>query len=128
MKFMALESWYHNGQLHEASAQQPHVFEFPKDEIPSRRWWPLDKEARAALEKYQKEKADKGIKIDIRPIPDLALPVSAEVIEPSEKVDPDALPPDLFAAKKMTAVPTPSMSEVQREPARPSDTEPTKRK
>jgi hypothetical protein len=50
---MAIEPWYYNGNYYPASAEAPHVFNYPDEEVPNHKWYPLDKKAHAALIKLR---------------------------------------------------------------------------
>jgi len=125
MRFMALENFFYNGVLHEAGPAQPKIFDFPDDEVPSRRWRPLDAKARKALEKLRDDvKARSGNTIRIFNIPEEMQASKAEVVEKVKKappVDPEALP--AVTIKALTPKGAEKIEKIEKG-ARPSDSEP----
>lgn len=122
MRFMALSNFVHGGVLHEATPQQPKIFEFPADEIPSITWRPMDDEAAVALE----ERADviekkTGRRPRVYPVPkELIVPPTPETLEKSKKSDPNALP----AATVAALTPKATVGKLEKG-KRPSDGEPS---
>ena len=134
MKFLAIEPFFFNGQYYPAASDAPLAFNFPKDEVPNVRWYPMDQEALASLELLQKTILAYGNKCVIHRIPQGVKPPDYIWIEAPAKVDPDALPPGIKLDGRPDSPEQFTMSEIQAankgmipRPGRPSDTEPTKR-
>jgi len=140
MRFMAIEPFFFDIQYYDASPEKPLVFEYPKNpdtgefEVPNVKWYPIDQEAKEALEKLRdKIAADLQAK---SPIMIHGIPVGVELpkpilIPPREKSSPDMLPIGLL--KKIPDRNEFSMSDIQNQSKgvipqpRPSDREPPKR-
>lgn len=113
MKFMATEPWYYNNVYYPASNSNPHVFEFPDDDTPSIKWWPLDK---CSAEKLAEIKSRKNLTVRLNPIPNVEIGSHLEVI-PSPKGSVAAIPLPLGLKIKVSSKPSVEM-------ARPSDSDP----
>ena len=137
MRFMAIEPFFFDIQYYDASPQKPLVFDYPKNpdtgefEVPNIKWYPVDQEAKAALEHLRDSLQTIGMKAIIHGIPaGVELP-RAVVIPPREKSNMDSLPigllrkvPDVteFTMKEMQELSKGAIPQV-----RPSDREPPKR-
>jgi hypothetical protein len=131
MKFLTVKAWIDShGNHHEASPAQPHIFEFPKGEVPSITWFPLDKEAEKALEDLAADIKKRSGNV-VRPHkipPGYAVSGEPETIKKAPPpVNPDI--PPVLTLKPQAA----SMSEIQKAAqaqdaarTRPADSEPTK--
>lgn len=127
-----------DGNFYEASLEKPLIINLPDDYVPSIKWKPLDQGAKAALEKYAKEKIALHTKAGmpehlalatfrVKPMPKGAAQAPEGMVldvKPVKPATPDQIEQRAFdqAVKKANA---PSAPEVTVTPGkRPSDAEP----
>jgi hypothetical protein len=130
MKFMATENWFWHGRFYEAAHDRPHIFDFPAEEVPNIKWYPLDEEAEAALQalaaKVKEDTEGRNVLIPHKLVKARSLPDDADIekIHPAPVVTDEPLPEGVREVPQQQA-----MSEMQgintgKRGKRPSDKEP----